>query len=127
MRQYLQADLENDEGFYKDVVTTFVLKVSGMSELKIKEEDLPSPTHIKQLKSCWIKRIKTLKEILQDCDTLSVKKWESYLKLIELDLAGTTGEVQDPKLLLNSIFMTKEKFEEHLEILKGVSRKNLIV
>jgi hypothetical protein len=92
-----------------------------MSELKIKEEYLPSPTCIKQLKACWIKRIKCLKEILVDCDTLSVKKGELYLKLVELDLAGTTREVQDPKLILNSMLMTREQFEEHLEILKVVS------
>jgi hypothetical protein len=64
---------------------------------------------------------------LVDCDTLSVKKGELYLKLIELDLAGTTGEVQDPKLILNSMLMTREQFEEHLEILKVVSTENLIV
>jgi hypothetical protein len=56
-----------------------------------------------------------------DVDTLSVKNGESYLKLIELDLLGTTREVQDPKLILNSMLMTREKFQEHLEIMKGVS------
>jgi hypothetical protein len=61
LMQYLQVDIDNDEGFYKDVVITFVLKVSGMSELKRKEEDIPSPTRIKQLKACWIKRIKVFK------------------------------------------------------------------
>jgi hypothetical protein len=121
LRQYLQVDLENDEEFYKGVVTTFVMKVSNMSELKRKEEDLPSLVHIKQLKACWIKRIKCLKEILVDLDTLSVKKGESYLKLVELDLAGTTREVDDPKIILNSIFMTKEQFEKKLESLKSAS------
>jgi hypothetical protein len=38
LRQYLHVVLENDEGFYKEVVITFVLKVFCMSELKIKEE-----------------------------------------------------------------------------------------
>jgi hypothetical protein len=122
-REYLQSDLKNDEGFYKDVVITFVLKISGMTELKRKEEDFPSLTHVKQLKSCWIKRIKTLKELLDDLDVLSVKKGEAYLKLVELDLAGTTGEVQDPKLISNSILMTRKQFEEHVEILKGISTK----
>jgi hypothetical protein len=58
---------------------------------------------------------------LVDCDTLSVKKGESYLKLVELDLAGTTREVEDPKFILNSIFMTKEQFEEKMELLKSAS------
>jgi hypothetical protein len=31
-RQYLQVDLENDEEFYKGVVSTFVAKVSSVSE-----------------------------------------------------------------------------------------------
>jgi pyruvate-formate lyase len=61
LRQYLQVDLENDEEFYKGDITTFSMKVSSMSEFKRKEEDLPSPVHIKQLKACWIKRIKCLK------------------------------------------------------------------
>jgi hypothetical protein len=108
LRQYLQVDLENDEELYKGDITTFFMKVSSMSELKRKEEDFPSLVHVKKLKACWIKRIKCLKDILVDCDTLSVKRGESYLKLIELDLAGTTGEVEDPKFILNSIFMTKE-------------------
>jgi hypothetical protein len=38
-----------------------------------------------------------------------------------LDLAGTTREVEDPKFILNSIFMTKEQFEEKLELLKSAS------
>jgi hypothetical protein len=47
LREYLQVNLENDEFFYKDVVTTFVLKVSGMTKLKRKEDDLPSLIRIK--------------------------------------------------------------------------------
>jgi hypothetical protein len=74
MRQYLQENLENNEEFYKGVITTFVMKVSNMSELKRKEEYLPSFVPIKQLKTCWIKRIKCLKEIMANLDTLSVKK-----------------------------------------------------
>jgi hypothetical protein len=82
---------------------------------------LPSVVHIKQFKACCIKRIKCLKEILVDCDTIVVKRGELYLKLIELDLARTTGEVEDPKLILNSIHMTKEQIEEKMDILKIAS------
>jgi hypothetical protein len=38
--------------------------------------------------------------MLVDCDTISVKKGDLYLKLIELDLAGTIGDVEDPHLIL---------------------------
>jgi hypothetical protein len=60
-REYLQADLRNDKGFYKDVIITFSLKVSGMTKLKRKYEYFPSPTRMKQLKACWMKKINTLK------------------------------------------------------------------
>jgi hypothetical protein len=79
-REYLLDDLENDEEFYKGVVSTFVSKVSSVSELTRKEEDLPSLVRIKQLKACWIKGIKSLKEMLSDCDTISVKNGDLYLK-----------------------------------------------
>jgi len=59
LRQYLHVDLRNNEGFYKEDIVTFVLKVLGMSELKKGEEYLTSMICIKQLKSCWIKRMKT--------------------------------------------------------------------
>jgi hypothetical protein len=121
LKQFLQDDLENDEEFYKGEITTFVIKVSNMSEIKRKGEYLPSLVRIKQLKSCWIKIIKCLREILSDFDTISVKRGECYLKLVGLDLAGTTREVDDPQIILNSIFMSKEKFEEKLESLKSTS------
>jgi len=98
-----------------------VIKVSNMTKHKIKEDDIPSLDHIKQLKACWIKIIKCLKEIFDDLDSLSVKRGECYLKLIDLDLAATTREVDDSKIILNSVFMTKEQFEAKLETLKFAS------
>jgi hypothetical protein len=121
LKQFLEVDMENDEGIYKEVITTLVIKVSNMTDHKINEEYLPSPTHIKQLKSCWIKIIKFLKEILDDLDTLGVKGGEVYLKLIDLDLVGTIGEVDDTKIILNFVFITKEQFEAKLESLKSAS------
>jgi hypothetical protein len=38
-------------------------------------------------------------------------------------LAGTNGEIEDPKFILNSIFISKEQFEEKLELLKSASAK----
>jgi hypothetical protein len=38
LKQFVRADLENDEDFYKGELTTFVIKVSNMSELERKEE-----------------------------------------------------------------------------------------
>jgi hypothetical protein len=42
--EYLQVDLKNEEGFYADVVFQFGVKVSNVTELKRREEDLPSPS-----------------------------------------------------------------------------------
>jgi len=107
--------------FYKDEDTTFILKVTNMTEMKRKYEGLPSPTQIKQLKACWIKKIKILKEIMEECDVVVTKKEGLYKRLTEMDLVGTTGEVKDPKLILNSIFMKREQFQQEVEILKGLS------
>jgi len=76
--QYLQADLENDEGFYKGVVTTFNARVSSLSESWRNEEDLLLSLHIRQLKACWVKRIKCLKEMLAECDVIISKSGELY-------------------------------------------------
>jgi len=56
--------------------------------------------------------------MLDECDTISVKRGESYLKLIELDLAGSIGDVEGRHLILNSILMSKEHFEVNLDSLK---------
>jgi hypothetical protein len=45
--------------------------------------------------------INILRELLSDLNSLSRKKDEAYSKLTELDLAGTTCEVQYPKLIVN--------------------------
>jgi hypothetical protein len=39
--EYLQDDLKNEEGFCIDVVLPFGSKVSNMTELRRREEDIP--------------------------------------------------------------------------------------
>jgi hypothetical protein len=63
---------------------------------------------IKQLKACWLKIIKSLKDILVECNIISVKKGELCLKLIESDLVGSTRYVEDPHLILNSILTVRK-------------------
>jgi len=38
-----------------------------------------------------------------------------------VDLAGSTNEVQDSKLILNSLIITKQQFDEQVDIFKGLS------
>ena len=42
-----------------------------------------------------------------------------------MDLAETTNELQDTNLILKSLSVTKEAFQEQVDILKGLSFKNL--
>ena len=50
--EYLQADLKNKQGFYLDAFVPFGVKVIGMTEFRIREDDLPSPDRINQLNAC---------------------------------------------------------------------------
>jgi hypothetical protein len=38
-----------------------------------------------------------------------------------LDIDGITRKVEDPKFILNSVFISKEQFEEKMELLKSAS------
>lgn len=58
--EYLQKDLENDEMFYKEALTTISMKVSIINETQRKEQNFPSKGRIKQLKAYWKERTKTL-------------------------------------------------------------------
>jgi hypothetical protein len=49
--EFLQEDYKHEEGFYKDGSIPFVIKVSNILELKIREEYLPSMSRMKQLKA----------------------------------------------------------------------------
>jgi hypothetical protein len=78
IREYLNSDLKNDEGFYTDGVVMFAMKVSAMTEQLRKKENLPSLSRIKQLKSCWIERINVLKGLSTQLTDLSRRKTEAY-------------------------------------------------
>jgi hypothetical protein len=122
-KEYLNADIANDEGFLKDGVSMFATKVLAMTEQTRKQEDFPSQSRIKQLKACWIQRFNILRGLLNELNDLKCKKIKAYSKLIGLDIVGTTIEVSDPKLIANSMLLTRQQFEEHVETLKRLSAK----
>jgi hypothetical protein len=122
-KEYLNAYLKNDEGFFTDGVAMFIEKVSAMTDHRRKHEDFPSQNRMKQLKACWIERINTLKGLLNQLKELSRKNTEAYSKIIGLDIVGTTIEVSDPSLISNSMIMSREQFEEQVENLKKSSAK----
>jgi hypothetical protein len=51
-KEYLQKDLENDEGFFKEAVNTFSAKLSSLNEARRKEQKLPSPYRMRQINAC---------------------------------------------------------------------------
>jgi hypothetical protein len=119
--EYLQADLKNEEGLYLDVVVPFGVKVTSMMELRRIEEDLPSPNQMKKLNACWKEKVKKLNGIVQACSQVITRREKLFKKLIEIDLDGSTNEFHDLKLILNLFFLTKQEFDEKIEIFKGLS------
>jgi hypothetical protein len=70
---------------------------------------------------CWKEKIKNLNNIVQACSEAILKREELFKRLTEIDLDGGTYEVQDPKLIINSMFLTKQQFDEQVDIFKGLS------
>jgi hypothetical protein len=56
--------------------------------------------------------------MLVECDAISSKRGELFLKLVELKLVGSTEDVEDPHLIMNSILLSKEQMKEKLDSLK---------
>jgi hypothetical protein len=65
-----------------------------------------------------------LSNIVQACNEAILKREELFKRLTEIDLAGGTSKVQDPKLILNSMFLTKQQFDKQVDIFKGLSIGN---
>ena len=66
------------------------------------------------MNACWKEKIKNLNNIVQACSEAIVKREELFKRLTGIDLVGSIDEVQDPKLILNSMFMTKKQFVEQV-------------
>jgi hypothetical protein len=62
-----------------------------------------------------------LNNIVQACIQDISKSEELFKRLMEIALAEGTNEVQYPKLILNSMFLIKQQFDEQVEIFKGLS------
>jgi hypothetical protein len=103
------------------VLTPFSNHAINTLDLKRRQENIPSPKRTKQLKACWQKKVKNLELIVESCKQAILEKEELFTNLIQIDLAKSTNEVQDPNLILKSLSMTKEAFDEQLDILKGLS------
>jgi hypothetical protein len=97
--------MENDEGFYKDIVGTFSAKVSSLSDIHRREQNLPSNIQMKQINACWLKRIKSLREMINELDVVKNKRGDLFFKLVDL-----TKELNGPSLLMDTILSSKENY-----------------
>jgi hypothetical protein len=60
-----------------------------------------------------------LNNSVQACNQGISKREVLFKRLMEVGLARRTNEVEDPKLILNSLFLTKKQFDEQVEIFKA--------
>jgi hypothetical protein len=124
LHDHLQTYLKNEECFYLETVIPFGNRVFNILDLRRRQEYLSSPNRIKQLKACWKEKVKNLHRIVESCKQAISEKEELFRNLIEIDLARSTNEVQDPNLILNSLSLCKQAFNEQVDILKGLSLEN---
>ena len=121
MNEHLQTILKIDQRLYDQILTPFSNHAINNSDMKRRQEDIPSPNQIKQLKACWKEKVKNLQLIVESCEQTISEKEELFKNLTEIYLARSTNEVQDPNLILKSLSLTKQAFDEQLDILKGLS------
>jgi predicted NodU family carbamoyl transferase len=77
-KEYLGADIKNDEGFYVDGLAMFAAKFLAMMDDMRKQEYLHSQSRIKQLKACWIERRNVLRVLLMQLHDVSRKRMKYY-------------------------------------------------
>jgi trehalose/maltose hydrolase-like predicted phosphorylase len=119
----LEPTLKNEHIFCHQVLDAFSKYALNTSELKIRQEKVPSPKCNKKVKACWKKTIENLHPIVKSSKQVISEKENLFASLLQMDLAGTTNEVQYPNLILKSFSVTKEAFQEQVDILKGLSFK----
>ena len=110
--------MENDQGFFKEAINTFSAKVSSLNEAQRKEQKLSAPYLIKQINACWLRRIKELREMINETKALRNTKSDLFLKLVSL-----TNELNGPNLLMDTMISTKEYLMGQLKALKVVWAK----
>jgi hypothetical protein len=127
LHEHLQVDLKNEERFYLDTVIPFGIHVNNMTDMRRRQEDIPSQNWITQLNACWKEKVKNLHLIVQSCEQAISKKEELFRKMTEIDLARSTNEVQDPNLIINSLPLTKQAFDKQVDIFKGLSLEKFYI
>jgi hypothetical protein len=85
--EHLEANLKNDQHFCEQVLTHFSNYVVNTSELKRRQEKLPSPKRTKKVKACWKKKVNNLELIVKSCKQVISEKEDLFTSPIQIDLA----------------------------------------
>jgi hypothetical protein len=62
-----------------------------------------------------------LNNIDQACSQAITRREELFKRIMEMDLARSTNEVQDSKFILKLLFLTKQQFDGQVDIFKQLS------
>ena len=65
--EHLEVNLKNEHLFYEQVLASFSNYVVNTSELKRRQEKLPSPKQTKKVKAYWQNKVKNLKLMVESC------------------------------------------------------------
>ena len=68
---------------------------------------------MKQINARQLKRIKTLREMINELDVVKSKRGDLFLKIVDLK-----KELNGPNLLMDTILLSKNNLLEQLEVLK---------
>jgi hypothetical protein len=102
----LQKDLEHDEAYYKNSLSTFIAWVTSLSDYHRNQQQLPSNRRIKQLKSGWMERIQMLRDSIATCTRVNDKRSNAFLKALEI-----VKDLEGPQFVRDSGIITKEQLE----------------
>jgi hypothetical protein len=104
------VNLKNENIFCHKVLDPFSNYAMNTSELKRRQEKIPSPNRTKKVKACWQKKIENLHLIVKSCKQVILEKENLFTSLLQMDLAGATNDDQDPNIILKSLSVTKKAF-----------------
>ena len=72
--EHLEENLKNDQHFCEQVLTHFSNHAINTSDLKRRQDNLPSPKRTKKVKSCWKNKFKSLELIVESCKQVILEK-----------------------------------------------------
>lgn len=119
-KDYLAANVRNDEEFYISVVSIFVAKVLSMADQVRKKQYMPSNYIIKQIQEGWKGWIDILRLLSERCSPLEDRKSATFFKVIDV-----IYELGGPPAIKNSTLIFVDNLEFEISKLKENGSNNL--